>query len=453
MIQLLLRWFRSKLAKTVNEPVSVSSDLLPKRYSFAQHQIAASAFSPATCEIVKTLRREGYDAYVVGGAVRDLLLGFVPKDFDIATNATPEQVKACFKRAFIIGRRFRLVHVSLYRETIEVSTFRSSADTADAEGRLLSDNVYGSQLEDAGRRDFSANALYYDIEKQELIDYHAGVEAIQSRLLRLIGSPELRYREDPVRMLRAVRLATKLGLSVDEQTANALPVFSSLLVGIPKARLLDELEKIFNTGHSLETFLQLQTHGVLSYFWPSLDELLKHSVLKPFTHAVLSDTDLRVSQGKSISSPFILGALLWPLVLRRFKGTFEHQRIDDFFMVVDHFLEIECAESLAIPRRYTSIIKEIWQLQLRFYQRLGQRPYRLLTHPRFRAGLDFLVLRQYSNEVTPEFVEWWQGFYNGTEAIRESLQAQLTSSSAPKEKRRSRRKRPNKPTTSSEVKD
>lgn len=433
MIQLLLEWFRRRR--------DVSG---PRRYSFSSHKIPASAFSPAACEVVRVLTREGFQAYIVGGAVRDVLLGIVPKDFDIATNATPEQVKRCFRRAFIIGRRFRLVHVSLHHETIEVSTFRSAADTADAEGRLLSDNVYGNQAEDAMRRDFSANALYYDLNNQTILDYHNGVQDLRARRLRLIGDPEIRYREDPVRMLRAIRLAKKLQIDLDPLTAAPLSNLASLLASIPRARLLDELEKIFNTGYAADTLAALCEYGILKFLWSSLDEVLadEHSAL--LIQTALSETDQRQRQEKSISTAFVLGTLLWPLLRRRLRGeTLEKMRIDVFYSTIEEALEYEWSESLALPRRYTSIIKEIWQLQVRFGHRVGPRPHRLVSHPRFRAGLDFLALRARSEDVSAELAQWWHDFYAADEEERERLQSMLTvtASSSQTRRRKPRRRR------------
>ncbi|MES2205279.1 MAG: polynucleotide adenylyltransferase PcnB [Pseudomonadota bacterium] len=443
MIQLLLQWFRRK--RNPNEP---------RRYPFSSHKIPASAFSPAAREVIKVLCGEGYEAYIVGGAVRDLLLGITPKDFDIATNATPEQIKRCFRRAFIIGRRFRLVHVSLYHETIEVSTFRSAADTADAEGRLLSDNVYGRQADDAARRDFSANALYYDLNKQIILDYHNGVHDIQSGMLRLIGNPEVRYREDPVRMLRGIRLAQKLKIELEPSTAIPLTKLSNLLISIPKARLLDELEKVFNTGHAANILNAFHHHGILKYLWPSLDEVLSNKHDNQLIQVTLNETDLRLRQEKSISTAFILGALLWPLLIKRLNGQSpENMRIDTFYDAIEEALEHEWSDSLALPRRYTTVIKEIWQLQIRFTQRTGQRPQRLLTHPRFRAAFDFLSLRARSSDTTPELFEWWEAFMAGNDEERERLQKALIEEPGKTNKKRVRRRKksPNaKPVTTDE---
>jgi poly(A) polymerase len=433
MIQLFLNWLRS----------IVSRSSQPKYYSFSHHQISPDAFGLGAREVVEVLAREGFEAYVVGGAVRDLLLGLQPKDFDVATNATPEQVKRCFRRAFIVGRRFRLVHVSVHREIIEVSTFRSEAGTTDAEGKLVSDNVYGSLAEDASRRDFSVNALYYDFKNQRVIDYHQGVLDIKRKQLRLIGHPEVRYREDPVRILRAIRLAQKLQLEIETSALESIHELSSLLQSIPPARLLDEIEKIFNAGHAADTFFMLQQSGVLRHLWGALDETISNADHAYFIRTALADTDLRQRETRGISIPFVFAILMWPQFKKylAFKQL-EELKLDLFLSGIESFLEDQKQMGIAIPRRYVGAIKELWQLQIRFLQRVGQRPYRFIHHPRFRVALDFLDLCERCEKTESSLAGWWRQFYAGSEALREQLIAgSLVSASNKVSKRRRVRSR------------
>lgn len=395
--------------------------------------------SSAARTVTRRLQEEGFRAFIVGGAVRDLLLGIEPKDFDIATDATPEQVKPLFRRAFIIGRRFRLVHVHVGNDVIEVSTFRAAQagnDSTDEHGRLLSDNVYGSQAEDAVRRDFTINALYFDPATDTIWDYVGGVVDIRARRLKLIGPPITRYREDPVRMLRAVRLAAKLGLSIERRTEEPISRLASLMANVPPARLFDEMQKLLLSGHAAETLRSLRAHGLSHGLLPLLDVILEQPLGQKFIDAALAGTDARVRADKGVSPAFLFATLLWHEVLVTWKAAKERgeRPLPALFDAMDKVLAAQ-AQRIAIPRRFEATIKEIWSLQPRFEQRAGTRPARLLEHPRFRAAYDFLALRAESGEAPQSLVDWWTRFQQATPEERDAM---LRPDEAPKKPRRSR---------------
>jgi poly(A) polymerase len=397
----------------------------PRIYSAGEHPVRREQVPRSARTVIDKLHEAGFRAFIVGGAVRDLMLGLTPKDFDVATDATPEQVKPLFRRAYIIGRRFRLVHVHVGPDVLEVSTFRAAQkgdDATDEHGRLLSDNVYGTQAEDAVRRDFTINALYFDPASEEVWDYVGGVVDIRARRLRLIGPPVTRFREDPVRMLRAVRLAAKGGLAIDPKTAAPIPKLASLLSNVPPARLFDEMQKLLLSGHAAETLASLRAHGLSHGLLPLLDVILEQPLGNRFIEAALASTDARVREGKPVSPAFLFATLLWHEVLQQWntaksKGD---RPIPALYDAMDRVLDAQAAR-ISIPRRFEATIKEIWALQPRFEQRAGQRPYRLLEHERFRAAYDFLGLRAESGEASKELVEWWTRFQDATHAEREAM--------------------------------
>ncbi|MDR0769801.1 MAG: polynucleotide adenylyltransferase PcnB [Burkholderiales bacterium] len=405
------------------------SRLLPKRfkkapriYRAAQHNIRADAIDEAALNVVRRLHSAGFQAFVVGGAVRDLMLGRRPKDFDVATNATPEEIKPLFRRAFIIGRRFRLVHVHVGHDVIEVSTFRSAQtdeDATDEHGRLLSDNVYGTQAEDAVRRDFTINALYFEPESEEIWDYVGGVNDVRARRLKLIGPPVTRYREDPVRMLRAVRLTAKLGLTLAPTSEAPLVKLAVLMRNIPPARLFEETQKLLLSGNAEETVAQVRRYQLL----PSFDALLSTPSAERFAGIALAHTDARLKAGKTVSPAYLFAALLWPTVMRERDAHLETgmKPAPAFIAAMDTALE-EHAQMLAVPRRFQGIIREIWGMQPRFEQRQGQRPYRLLEQPRFRAAYDFLCMRAENREVLRELSTWWEKFQVADSDTRKAMQ-------------------------------
>ena len=416
----------------------------PRVYGPDDHPIRRDQLSPGAQQVIRRLQEAGYKAFVVGGAVRDLLLGIEPKDFDVATNATPEEVKPLFRRAFIIGRRFRLVHVHAGPEPIEVSTFRAAQtgdDATDEHGRLLSDNVYGSQAEDAARRDFTINALYFDPATEEVWDYVGGVADIRARRLRLIGPPTTRFREDPVRMLRAVRLAAKLGLAIEPKTAAPIPKLAGLIQNVPPARLFDEMQKLLLSGHAADTLKSLRAHGLSHGLLPLLDVIVEQPLGQRFIELALANTDERVRADRGVSPGFLFATLLWHEVIAAWKAgaTRGERSMPALFAAMDHVLERQ-AKQLAIPRRFEATIKEIWSLQPRFEQRSGQRPYRLLEHPRYRAAWDFLDLRCRSGEFVGDaagLADWWSRFADAGPEAREGM---LKPDEGPKKRRHPRRR-------------
>ncbi len=411
---------------------------------FEEHGVSRDAISYGARKVTDGLQAAGFTAFVVGGAVRDLLLQRHPKDYDIATDATPEEVRRVFRRSRIIGRRFRLVHVMFGEDTVEVSTFRRMIEAEDAQtdehGRLLRDNEFGDREQDAARRDFTANALFYDPAAQEICDYHNGYNDVRANILRVIGDPAVRYREDPVRMLRAVRLSAKLGMKLDAATAAPIAAMKDLLGHVPQARLLDEMLKLLLSGHALECIKKLRAmdlhHGLL----PMLDVILEQPQGERFVMLALQNTDRRIREDKPVSPAFLFAALLWHEVLAAWKTRLAagERPVPSLHEAMDEVLDRQ-REQLAIPRRYDAVMKELWLLQPRFEQRGGQRPMRLLLLPRFRAAYDFLLLRCESGEADAELGLWWDEFQDASEERRADML--LPDSGGPK-KRRRRRKKP-----------
>jgi poly(A) polymerase len=412
------------------------------RVARAKHGVARERISPAAAKVCAVLREAGFSAYVVGGAVRDLLLGITPTDYDVATDARPEQVRPLFRRAIIIGRRFRLVHVMLGPETVEVSTFRSAdADTSekDEHGRVLRDNVFGTQEGDARRRDFTVNALYYDPATEEVVDFHGGLADLRKRVLRVIGDPVTRYREDPVRMLRAVRFAAKLGLTLDPRTREPIAELAPLMERVPPARLFDEMLKLLLSGHASACLRQLRQVGLHKGLLPLLDVILEQPLGERFVTLALAQTDERVLSGKPVSPAFLFAALLWHEVLAASKARQARgeRAIPALEAAMDEVLDTQCAK-LAITRRLTATMREVWAMQPRFEGRSGNRAYRLLEAPRFRMAYDFLALRAASGEVAAELEAWWRGFQS---ADAETRKAMLLPDTGPRKRRRRRRKK------------
>ena len=409
-----------------------------------KHGLSRDTLTPAAAKVCGGLREAGYSAYVVGGAVRDLLLGIVPKDFDVATDARPEQIRPLFRRAIIIGRRFRLVHVMFGQDTVEVSTFRGEDASSDAEkdehGRVLRDNIFGTQEEDARRRDFTVNALYFDPATEEVVDFHGGLADLKKRALRVIGDPETRYREDPVRMLRAVRLAAKLGLTLDPATREPIRRLAPLMERVPPARLFDEMLKLLLSGHASACLRQLRDVGLHKGLLPLLDVILEQPLGERFVTLALAQTDERVVSDRPVSPAFLFAALLWHEVLAAWKarqGRGE-RALPALENAMDEVLDTQCAK-LAITRKLTATMREVWTMQPRFESRSGNRAYRLLEAPRFRMAYDFLALRAASGEVAAELEEWWRAFQS---ADAESRKAMLLPDTEPRKRRRRRRKKP-----------
>jgi poly(A) polymerase len=436
MIRRLLRRVFNKQASLPGAPL-----IIPRQI----HGIKKQQISPGALRTVITLKEKGFAAFVVGGAVRDMLLGLAPKDFDVATDATPDQVRAAFRRAHIIGRRFRLVHVMHGNETVEVSTFRgphSETQVAlqDAHGRILRDNVFGDQEQDAERRDFSINALFYDPTTEDVVDYQGGFADLKARRLRMIGDAESRYREDPVRMLRAVRLAAKLGMEIEPATRTPIPKLAPLLQNVPASRLFEEMLKLLLSGHAVESVKALLANGLHHGLFPMLDIIVEKPLGQGFVMLALKNTDERIRQDKPVSPGFLFAAMLWHEVLAAWKNL-ENRGVHSMqalHQAMDQVIRMQ-AERLAIPKRFSAVMKEIWSLQPRFLNRSGKRAFRLLEHPRFRAAYDFLLLRCDNAEAETELGNWWTAFQNADPEQRRSM---LHADETPRRRRRRGRRKP-----------
>ena len=366
-------------------------------------------------EIVKKLKRSGFQGYLVGGCVRDSLVGIKAKDFDVSTDATPEEVKKIFRASRIIGKRFRLVHVFSRNELIEVSTFRANASkkddgsgvVKDSEGKILRDNVWGTLEEDCIRRDFSINALYFDPIENKLCDFHNGLQHIQKKILVSIGDPLIRFEEDPVRSLRAIRFSSKLDFKISNDVKDAIYQKGHLLGNISNARMFDEFCKIFLTKKALNNFNKLDSFGVLKYLI-NTDNYVENSFGLRFQHAALINTDNRLKASKSVTPGFLIAALLWPKLIdaSKDKGSLNLRK---FFRSMDRIIR-EQQVLTAVPRKFHGYIKDIWSLQLKLETRLGHQPYKILNHPRFRAAYDFLLLREEAARDSQGMGTWWTEF-------------------------------------------
>ena len=398
----------------------------PKSIPVAKHGVRRESLSNGSRRVCEGLQQAGFSAYVVGGAVRDLLLGVKPKDYDVATNAPPEEVHRLFRRSRLIGRRFKLVHVMFGSETVEVSTFRAGdASVTDEHGRVLRDNVFGSREDDAARRDFTVNALYYDPSTETILDFHNGLRDIKHK---------------SVRMLRAARFAAKLDFAIDERTREPIAEMADLIGNVPAARVFDEMIKLLLSGHAKPCVVGLRKAGLHHGLLPMLDVILEQPMGEKFVMAALDQTDQRVLAGKPVSPAFLFAALLWHEVLAAWKKAQQEgvKSLPALHFAMDKVLDLQ-TEKLAIPRRYTTVMKEIWTMQPRFEQRSGRRPFALLTNEKFRAGFDFLVLRAMSGECPHELADWWETFQHATPDDRTVM---LKSPEQGEKRPRRRRRRP-----------
>jgi poly(A) polymerase len=438
----------SETPRTITETYNGAS-VIPR----SEHNVSRNQISENALKVLYKLKKEGFDAYLVGGCVRDLLLGREPKDFDVVTNALPEQVARIFSNCRIIGKRFRLAHVIYGRDVIEVATFRkssgenpSNAQRLTKEGRIVQDNLYGTIDDDVWRRDFTINALYYNIRDFSIIDYTNGMADHKASLIRLIGDVEERFREDPVRMIRAVRFAVKLGFKLHDDCERAIPLNANLLASIPAARLYDEVVKLFLTGYGVQTFEMLRYYGLFEVLFPAVEQCLSVEEAhypKMMVINALQNSDNRIADNKSVTSHFLFAALLYePMLLRAkekmAKGLLES---DAKFAAASEILTQQVRRTL-LPRHLTLSIREIWNQQERFEFRVGAKPSKLLTHPRFRAAYDFLMLRAQVGSASTELAEWWTTYQNVNETERRKMtqpQAQPKSTKS-KKKRTYRRK-------------
>nr|WP_226960837.1 polynucleotide adenylyltransferase PcnB [Thalassotalea sp. LPB0316] len=434
-----------------------------------QHPVSRQLISNNALKVLYRLNKGGFDAYLVGGGVRDILLGLAPKDFDIVTNATPEQIKGLFRNCRLIGRRFRLAHIVFGREVIEVATFRGHHDDNSGnnqkiskqsdQGMLLRDNIYGTIDEDAERRDFTINALYYSTKDFNVYDFAGGVHDIEQGVIRLIGDPETRYREDPVRMLRAIRFATKLDMTISEETHAPIKPLASLLSNIPAARMFEEFLKLFVSGKAVANYHMLREYDLFEHFFPSVERALcandnfsldESEQIAQFILQALENTDIRIANEQRVTPAFLFAAILWFPLQKRIASIKAASDIlpQDAFFQAYHELMSEQQQSVAIPKRFQLVIKDIWILQERFEKREPKRAYKTLEHPKFRAGYDFLLLRaEFADDSVKELAKWWTDFQDAPQATQSQMLKTTGRSAKPRRKMR-RKRRPNSKSTS-----
>ncbi|MBA4500788.1 polynucleotide adenylyltransferase PcnB [Marinobacterium marinum] len=457
---ILIRKRSGTATRDTDMPSTSGTDTLPyRRIPESEHQIPRRYLDDNAMKVVYRLEDAGYEGYLVGGCIRDLLRGLKPKDFDIATSAHPEEAEELFRRGRLIGRRFKLLHVRFGREVIEVATFRASHDqdevnrdqarTADT-GMILRDNVYGTIEEDALRRDFTVNALYYDAKDHSILDFAGGYDDLKNNRLRMIGDANARYREDPVRMLRAARFAAKLNFDLDPDTANPIRDLAGLMRNVSPARLFDEVLKLLQSGHGEASYRQLQRFGLFQYLFPLTDLALEDDTLPVETLIInaLGNTDRRLAQGKSVTPAFLFAALLWyPLQqrIRELEPTSDLPPLPLLHEAANQVLgeQVKCT---AIPRRFSTPVREIWELQLRLPRRQGKKADQLMEHPRFRAAYDLLLLRESSGEDLNGLGQWWTDYQVANPVNRREM---MPSNQDDKPKRK-RRRRPRKHTPNSE---
>jgi poly(A) polymerase len=446
-----------------------SGPALGERAEFGaeQHKIDPRLVHDQAVKVVRTLKDAGHEAYIVGGAVRDLLVGLEPKDFDVATDATPEQVKALFRRAFIVGRRFRLVHVVFGRgrehEKIEVSTFRAYVDPADAapvpgnektskddlagrshavdaSGRVLRDNVWGPQIEDAARRDITVNAMYYDPQTRIVVDYHGGMADSKAKLLRMIGDPEVRYREDPVRIIRVLRFAAKMGYRIEPRTEAPIRKMKSLLANVPSSRMFDEMIKLLQTGHALASLEVLKAYGLDRGVFPILDAHFEAVAGNParaaFVDRALADTDRRVGEGKPVAPSFLLACMFWHDVSARWQQLREQGEAPTPALqaAIDATFDARIGD-ISGRGRIAGDMRDIWMMQPRFDKRTGSAALSLVQQARFRAAFDFMRLRAEAGEVDASLADWWESFSLADEATRDALLETARAAAPPRRER------------------
>ncbi|CBL45586.1 Poly(A) polymerase [gamma proteobacterium HdN1] len=438
-----------------------SSKRGPELVPVSQHGFPASKVSPGARRVLETLTQSGYSAYLVGGSIRDGLLGISPKDFDVATNATPEQIRQLFRSCRLIGQRFRLAHVRMGREIIEVATFRghhhpdddddeSNSEEAgnqkprrasvSDEGMILRDNVFGTEHEDAMRRDFTANALFYRLSDGAIVDHVGGFADIQSRRLRLIGDPDTRFREDPVRILRAIRFAAKLDFAIDETLVKPIRDLGGLLDHVPAARLFEEIQKMFLSGYAAPVWQKLLEFGLAPQLFPLLVNLsdADHQMIR----IAMQNTDTRIAEEKPVTPAFLLAVLLWPSLKREWERLKEDEdsAAPQFQQAAYRVISAQ-NHRISIPRRFQQPMREIWDLQQRLPRRQGKRADQVLEHPRFRAAYDFLLLREQAGEVPSGLAAWWERYQAADESTRRQMISELNTG-APRKSRRRRRRPP-----------
>nr|WP_141675218.1 polynucleotide adenylyltransferase PcnB [Gilliamella apicola] len=390
-----------------------------------EHTISRKEISENALKVLHRLNKQGYEAYLVGGCIRDLILGKTPKDFDITTNATPEQIQKLFRNCRLVGRRFRLAHIMFGKEIIEVATFRGDHASQEGQtniskrsqsGMLLRDNVYGTIEQDAIRRDFTMNALYYSINDFTLRDYCGGLKDLQKGIIRLIGDPQTRYREDPVRMLRTVRFAAKLNMAIEPATAEPIKHLAPLLKNIPSARLFDESLKLLQAGNGYKTYELLREYCLFEQLFPIIGRFFtnnQNGYLEKIIAQALKNTDYRIANNKRVNPAFLFAAFFWYPIIEQTQATCVESGLpfhDSFSMTINEVLSEQC-KNIAIPRRFTSTMGDIWRLQLRMKKREGKRAFVILEHPKFRAAYDLLEMRaSIEKGELLELAKWWDEF-------------------------------------------
>ncbi|MFC3907614.1 polynucleotide adenylyltransferase PcnB [Legionella dresdenensis] len=413
-----------------------------------QHKLSKTDISNNALKVLNRLNSAGFQAYLVGGSVRDLLLGKVPKDFDVATNATPNQIRSLFRNARIIGRRFKLVHIIFHRDIIEVATFRGNETVAEDQqtndkGMLVRDNVYGTLDEDAWRRDFTINSLYYNIDDASIVDFTGGVADVHNRLLRIIGDADVRYQEDPVRMLRAVRFSAKLHFSISPETAEPIKRLSHLIRHVSSSRLFDEMTKLYQCGAAGAVQQLLEEHGLFRQLFPLTHDLLDSQYpTRALLKIALENTDTRIHDDKPVTPAFLYAVLLWfPLKqkARELQAEEHLPPLPALEMAMSSVIN-EQNQIITIPKRFSQIIREMWLLQFRFPKRFGNKAFTLLQHPRFRAAYDFLALRALVGDESIELAEWWTTFQDASETEQQTMVTTLNSAGSSKKPRRKRKR-------------
>jgi len=438
----MLNWLLNKVRPTESKQKRcISRD---------DHNISRKHISRNALKVLSRLNTSGFDGYLVGGGVRDLLLNKRPKDFDVATNATPEQVRRLFKNSRIIGRRFKIVHVRFGPEIIEVTTFRGHHEDGDSQrakqaesGMLLRDNVYGDIEQDAARRDFTINALYYSSKDFTVHDFCGGMDDINNRVVRMIGDPETRYREDPVRLLRALRFAAKLNFKIDKATEKPIRKCAPLLEAISPARLFDEVNKLFMSGDGLSTLALMREYGIFKILFAETDELINSSEeYALFLEHTMRNTDTRIKANRPVTPAFLYAALLWPMFNERVKVLALSNPIFEAIRIAANEVFDHQIRRTAVPKRFSQQIREIWEQQWRLPNRAGARAAKLREHPRFRASYDFLLLREAAGEQTGNLGKWWTDYQEANPEQRESMSADVKAPGNNRRRRRPRRRKP-----------
>ena len=443
-VKIIINLIKKLLRKSRHKKPSVDSKHIISR---DHHRVSKTDISANALTVLNRLNSAGFQAYLVGGSVRDLLLRHAPKDFDVATNATPNQIRSLFRNARIIGRRFKLAHILYHREIIEVATFRGE-DTLDVNqqtndrGMLIRDNAYGTLEEDAWRRDFTINSLYYGIKDNAIIDYTGGVNDVNLKIVRMIGDPTVRYQEDPVRMLRAIRFCAKLHFTMDEETAKPITELNTLITHISGSRLFDEMTKLYQCGEA-ETVQQLLVqYGLFDLLFPQTAQLMNsHDYpVQALLTIALENTDTRIRENKPVTPAFLFAVLLWfPLLARTEQLKAEGM---DPLPALDKAMSLVITEQnklVTIPKRFTQVMREIWLMQFRFPKRSGHRAYALLEDSRFRAAYDFLALRALAGDESMELAEWWTTFQDADTTTQAKMTAEVDTI-VPAKKTRKRRK-------------